>query len=84
MNAKDSGHQGLALLKAAILECLKRHPDGLGNADIADMLDMHSDYLGGQKDYLTWSVLGLLLNEKKVLRKGRRYHLPDASTPRDS
>jgi len=81
MQAKETGHQGLNLLKAAILQCLKDHPDGLRNADIADMLDMHSDYLGGQKDYLTWSVLGLLLNEQKVLRKGRRYYLPDTSAP---
>jgi hypothetical protein len=43
------------------------------------MLDMHSGYLGGQKDYLTWSVLGLLLNEQKVLRKGRRYYLAGIS-----
>jgi len=46
---------------------------GLRNAEIAEILEIHSDYLGEQKDYLSWSVLGLLLNEGKVVRKGNKY-----------
>jgi len=45
----------------------------LRNAEIAEILEIHSDYLGEQKDYLSWSVLGLLLNEGKVVRKGNKY-----------
>jgi hypothetical protein len=76
MDPKQKAQQGLALIKEAILESLQSQPEGLTNAEIADLLDLRSDYLGGQKDYLPWSVLGLLLNEKQIRRSGRRYLLP--------
>jgi len=64
------------MLKQAIVETIQQHPDGLGNSKIADLLDLRSDYLGAQKDFLSWSVLGLLLNEGRIERKGRRYVMP--------
>ncbi len=70
---REQAHEGLLLLKEAILLLLAHNPDGLRNAEVAEMLDIHSDYQGDQKDYLSWSVLGLLLNEGKVIRKGKRY-----------
>jgi hypothetical protein len=73
MDSKQKAQQGLALIKEAILESLQSHPEGLTNSEIADLLDLRSDYLGGQKDYLPWSVLGLLLNDKQIRRTGRRY-----------
>lgn len=73
----EKAHAGLLLMKEAILEVIATNPDGLRNADIAAKLDIHSDYRGGQKDYLSWSILGLLLKEKKVTRKGRKYFLSD-------
>ena len=73
MEQRKKAQQGLALIKEAILESLEGHPDGLTNSEIADLLDLRSDYLGGQKDYLPWSVLGLLLNNKQIRRNGRRY-----------
>lgn len=75
MNPKEKAQKGLCLLKEAILECLETRPDGLRNVDIADELDIHSTYLGRNEDYLPWSVLGLLLNENRVHRKGRRYFI---------
>lgn len=75
MKPVEKAQEGLSILKEAILELLGQKSDGLTNAEIAKMLDIQSDYLGGQKDYLSWSVLGLLLNEKKVVRDGRRYFL---------
>jgi hypothetical protein len=48
---------------------------GVTNAEMAHMLDLHSDYLGGKKDYLPWSVFGLRLNNKQIRRVGRRYLL---------
>ena len=73
MDAKQKAQQGFSLLKEAILECLREHPEGLGNAQVADALDLHTDYKGGSEDYLTWAVLGMLMNEAKVRRNGRRY-----------
>jgi 2-dehydro-3-deoxyphosphogalactonate aldolase len=70
-------HKALASLKDAILDVLAIHKDGLTNSQIAEALDLRSDYLGANKDYLTWSILGLLLNEKRITRVGRMYRLTD-------
>lgn len=59
---------GLQLLKTAIFELAKANPDGIKNADAASLLGLRSDYNGKQKDYLSYSVLGLLMREKKVVR----------------
>lgn len=75
MRARDKAQEGLRLLKEAILELLSGEPEGLRNVDIAVELRIQSDYQGSQKDYLSWSVLGLLLNDGKVIRKGGRYFL---------
>jgi len=74
---RAQAQQGLMLLKEAILGVLAQKTDGLSNAEIADLLDIRSDYQGSQKDYLSWSVLGLLLNERRIVRRGRRYFLPE-------
>ncbi|HEX8358905.1 MAG TPA: hypothetical protein VF613_02225 [Longimicrobium sp.] len=76
MTAREKAQQGLALLKEAVLEELGQSHEGLVNAEVADALEIRSDYQGKQKDYLSWSVLGLLLNEGKIKREGRRYLLP--------
>jgi len=73
MTPLEKAQQGLSLLKEAILETLANHPEGLQNAQIADYLGLRSDYKGANKDYLSWSVLGLLLNDARIERKGRRY-----------
>jgi hypothetical protein len=73
MKPHDQAQKGLNLLKEAILGILAQKSDGLRNAEIAEILEIHSDYMGEQKDYLSWSVLGLLLNEGKVVRKDNKY-----------
>jgi len=75
---RDNAQRGLTLMKEAILAVLAAKPEGLRNAEIADLLAIRSDYQGGNKDYLSWSILGLLLNEGKVVREGRRYFTPNA------
>ena len=73
--ARDNAERGLGLLKGAILETLAVSKSGLTNAEVSDALGIRSDYLGKQKDYLSWSLLGLLLNEGSIQRQGRRYTL---------
>jgi hypothetical protein len=65
---------GLALIKEAILDYLHNHPNGLRNAEIARDLTLESDHEGKQKDYLTYSILGILLKERRVrkIRTGSR------------
>ena len=80
MTATDKAHEGLTTLKAAILEHLAKHPEGIGNSEIARELGLESDFQGKQKNYLSWSVIGLLVNEGRVIfeRRGRNvfYKLP--------
>lgn len=60
---------GLQFLKKAVLELAKANTGGVTNSDVASLLGLRSDYRGKQKDYLSYSVLGLLLRENKVIRE---------------
>ncbi len=64
---------GLEFLKEAIAEFSRANPSGITNADAASLLGLRSDYRGRQKDYLSYSVLGLLLREGKVQRSGKMH-----------
>ena len=74
--AQRKAQEGLRLLKEAVVTLLKENPSGLRNVDVARELDIHSDYKGTNKDYLSWSILGLLLGEDVVVRRGLLYALP--------
>lgn len=65
---------GLELIKSSILELARANPDGILNSDASKSLGLQSDYLGGSKDYLSWSVLGLLMREGKMTRVHARRH----------
>ena len=72
----EKAQLGLDLLKEAILEFVRANSDGVKNADVASLLGLRSDYQGKQKDYLSYSVLGLLLREKRIVRNDiNRKHL---------
>ena len=60
---------GLEFLKTAVLNLARANPDGISNSDAASLLGLRSDYRGRQKDYLSYSVLGLLLREGKIKRR---------------
>lgn len=65
---------GLSFLKDAILEFIEANPDGIKNSEFAHFLNLHSDNNGKQKDYLTYSVLGILMRENKIEKdKNGRY-----------
>ena len=57
------------LFKTAVLNLARANPDGISNADTASLLGLRSDYRGSQKDYLSYSVPGLLMREGKVKRR---------------
>jgi hypothetical protein len=59
---------GLQLLKAAIVELAQANSSGITNSEAASALGLRSDYRGKQKDYLSYSILGLLLREHRVVR----------------
>lgn len=59
---------GLTLLQEAVLELAKANPIGITNSDCVKALYLSTNYLGGSKDYLTWSILGLLMQAGKMER----------------
>ena len=71
--AVERAQIGLEFIKSAIVELIRTNPDGITNADAASLLGLRSDYRGRQKDYLSYSVLGLLLREGKIRREGNKH-----------
>ena len=66
---------GLELIKSAIMEMAKANKKGISNSDAAKYLGLQSDYGGGSKDYLSYSVLGLLMKDGKLIRTDNRKHI---------
>ena len=66
----EKAQLGLHLLKDAVVELTAANKTGVTNADVASLLGLRSDYRGRQKDYLSYSVLGLLLREGRIERRG--------------
>lgn len=65
----------LGLLKSAVMELAKANPNGISNSDAAKYLGLQSDYGGGSKDYLSYSIIGLLMKEGRLARTDNRKHI---------
>lgn len=73
---KEKAQIGLGLLKEAVLDLAKANANGISNSDAASLLGLRSDYGGGSKDYLSYSVIGLLMREGRLRRdEGTRKHV---------
>ncbi len=73
MTPREKAKAAVLMLEEAVLELLDANPGGLRHTDIVRQLDIPSDYLGNQKNYLSWSVVGLLMNSGRIQRVGDRY-----------
>jgi len=63
------------MVKDAVMELAQANKKGITNAETAKSLGLQSDYGGGSKDYLSYSIIGLLLREGKLKRpRGSRRH----------
>lgn len=71
----EKAQMGLQLLKSAVMELAKANPNGISNSDAAKYLGLQSDYGGGSKDYLSYSLLGLLMKEGRLTRAEYRRHI---------
>jgi hypothetical protein len=67
--AAEKAQLGLTLLQDAVMELAQANPNGVTNSDDCHSLGLHSNYGGGSKDYLSWSVIGLLIQEEGRLRR---------------
>jgi len=72
--AIEKAQLGLKRLKDSIISLSEENPEGIYNSDCAHYLGLQSDHNGNQQDYLTYSVLGILLKEGIVRTEkvGRR------------
>jgi hypothetical protein len=61
---------GLELIESAILEYIKSSEGGVSNVEIAEKLGLQSDIDGEQRNRLSWSILGNLINKKKIVKVG--------------
>lgn len=71
----EKAQMALELLKCSVMELAKANPSGISNSDAAKYLGLQSDYGGGSKDYLSYSLLGLLMKEGRILRANNRKHV---------
>lgn len=72
--AIEKAQFGLKLLKEAVFELALANKVGVTNSDLVHSLGLQSDYKGGSKDYLTWSLLGILMREGKLKRVEKKKH----------
>ncbi len=75
MSASDKAQSAVQALREAVIESLEEH-GAMTNTEIAEKLSIESGYIGEQRNSLSWSILGLLLNNGEVEREGRKYFIP--------
>ena len=79
MTNLEKSQAGLDMIKEAIISELQHHTHGMTNAEITHTLGLESDSEGKMRNYLAWSILGILMNEGKikshVVGRRRTYHL---------
>jgi len=68
LGIREKAQLGLKMLKEAVLELAQANGEGVNNSEVAKVLGLQSDYAGGSKDYLSFSLLGLLMREGKISR----------------
>jgi hypothetical protein len=51
IQARTKAEMGMALLKEAILDHLEDHPEGVGNAELANHLNLRSDQEGRPPEF---------------------------------
>jgi uncharacterized protein len=73
MTPRDAAKQGLTLLKDAVLAHLNASKIALPHSEIVRQLGLESDFEGNGRNYLSWSVLGLLVNAGQVRYQGERH-----------
>ena len=59
---------GFENIRSATLALLKNNPKGLGNSEIAEALGLRTGMDGRKKDYLTWSILQDLVQQRILSR----------------
>jgi hypothetical protein len=73
--ASEKAQIALEHMKSAVFETTRANKGGVTNYEVAKCLGLQSDYGGGSKNYLSYSVLGILMREGKVQRLQNKKHV---------
>ncbi len=73
--AVEKAQIALDHLKSAVFETTLANKDGVTNYEVAKSLGLQSDYGGGSKNYLSYSLLGILMREGKIKRLQSKKHV---------
>jgi hypothetical protein len=65
---RTRAQEGLRRIEDAIAELLRSNSDGLTNTQITELMGLHSDQGGKQKNYLAWSILGRMMKDGRVMQ----------------
>jgi hypothetical protein len=65
----EKAQLGLALIKDSVLALLAANSKGLENADVTNALGLQSDHEGKSINYLSYSLLGILLREGSITKE---------------
>jgi hypothetical protein len=71
----EKSQMALQILLDAVMEFARANKDGVRNGDVAKYLGLQSDYGGGSKDYLSYSLLGLLMKSGQIERTDKKKHI---------
>ena len=74
MSSEEKCQEGLLALKEGICEYLRQRSGGVRHATLVHDLHLESEFEGGHRNYLSWSILGLLMKEGIVKSTGRGRH----------
>ena len=77
----DLAQSGLQNIETSIIQLLENNPAGLRNVDIADRLGLRSEFRGGYRNYLTYTVLMSLQSQGKVIRDSQTKLFTITETP---
>ena len=81
----EKAQMGLQILKDALLEFAGANPEGVTNSDVSHALGLQSNYRGSSKNYLSYSVLGLLMRDGHVVRdQKKRHRISPSDTPKQA
>jgi uncharacterized protein len=73
--AVERAQIALTHMKTAVFETAQANKEGITNYEVAKCLGLQSDYGGGSKNYLSYSVLGILMREGKIKRLQNKKHV---------
>jgi hypothetical protein len=84
--AYSMAQAGLRQIEEAILRLMTINPQGLRNVEIANSLGLRSDFRGSHRNYLTYSILGKLIEEGKIVQneKGKGFIISPSSHEQES